>query len=772
MKKLAKAILISQLIMNPAWAQNAFVVKNIRVQGLHYINSKTVESYLPVKRGETFKTSKSGDVIRALYKTGFFDRISLAKDNDGTLIINVIERPVIGQLKIKGNSVVQTDKLTSVMKTLDVAEGRVYSPAVLSKIRQSLLNQYYQLGYYNARVDITTTPMPRNRVAVNINISEGLIARIYHVSIIGNHAFSERTLVNQLTLSSTGVVTLFTQADQYSEGKLEESAEKLRNYYLDHGYLRAEVKYSQAQISPDRKTVYVTFVVNEGDLYRINRVTIEGSTIVPPAEIRQRILIKPGDVFSRQQIIDSEKRVNDFYGNRGYLFSTISVKPEVNDEQHLINLTLLINPGKRSYVRHINFSDNRKTNDITLRRELVQMEGAPASTVRLEESKHRLSMLPFIKNVDMAITPVPGVDDQVDVNYRVTEDSASTASFQLGYSEQYHVMLGFSFNQKNFMGTGNTLGINLNHSKYNSLYAIDFTNPYYTPDGISRSISFSFSRNEPGTYSWTSSYVTNEYDAGLFYTIPLGEDADALNRLIIGGAYQDTSVHYNSKVPTQLIAFAQRHGKHFQEFDFRLGFSHNSLDRGIFPTRGNYEALTFDTYAPLSSNSLSYYNLYFTSRYYQPIYKSFIFLTKLNLGYGNGYHGVTDFPYFRNYFAGGIDSVRGFAPATLGPDDSLGNPYGGNILTTASIGLIFPNFISESLRTSFFVDAGNVYTSLNNRAYGGQSTMSGPIRYSFGLEADVLSPFGPIELSVARGIRDKHDHDQLQFFQFSLGANF
>lgn len=778
MKKLAKIILISQLAMNTAWAQS-FVVKNIQVEGLHYISANTVESYLPVKRGDMFDTNRTSELIRALYKTGFFEQISVAKD-DGTLIIHVVERPVIGQLKITGNSVIPTDKLTQVMKSVDIAEGRVYNAAVLARIKQSLLNQYYQQGYYNARVDISTSNMSRNRVAVFINISEGLTAKIYHISIIGNHAFSESDLIKQLSLSTNGVVSFFTHADQYSEAKLEENAEKLRNYYLDHGYLRVEVKSSQAQISPDRRTVYITFVVNEGPQYRIGSVSIDGDLIVPRSEIRNRIKIYRGDIFSRQVIIDSEKRVTDYYGNQGYLFTTISVRPQVDDVNHLVSLSLNITPGRRTYVRHISFADNNRTNDITLRREMVQMEGAPASTARLEESKHRLSLLPYIKNVDMSIVPVPQVEDQVDVIYRVTEDSAATASLQLGWSQQYHAMLGLSFNQKNFMGTGNTLGVNLNKSKYNSLYSLDYTNPYYTPDGVSRTISFSFSSTDPGTSGWSSSYLTNEYDMGLFYTIPLGQDADALNKLIIGGAYQDTLVSVFKQtwkgsplvgvVPNQIKTFVNAHGKHFQEFDGRIGFSHNSLDRGIFPTSGNYQSLTVDLYAPLSSTSVSFYNTYYTGKWYQPIHGPFILLTKLNLGYGNGFHGLEDFPFFRNYYAGGIDSVRGFTAATLGPNDSIDNPFGGNALAAASVGIIFPNYISDNIRTTAFVDAGNVYSTRDNTKFGGASTNSGPIRYSFGIEMDILSPFGPLELSIARGI--PYPRDSLQAFQFSLGASF
>lgn len=772
MMKKRYLIILLWLVPLLAWASQAFVVKNIEFEGLQHFSRATVFSYLPIKPGQTLTAGETASIIRSLYKTGFFEHITLSREGN-TLVIHVTERPIIGQLKISGNSVIQTDKLTTVMKSLDIAEGRVYNPAVLEKIKQGLLNQYYQLGRYNARVEVSVTPMSRNRVLVKITISEGLIAKIRGISIIGNHAFNEKTLINQLDITTSSIVTLITQSDRYSEEKLEASLTKLRNFYLDHGYLRMEVKSAQGQITPDRKAVYVTIVLEEGQPYTIKNYELAGQLVLPRKQLIAHIPIRAGEVFSREKVLEGEKSITKLLGEQGYLFTTIAIRPQLNDKAHEIILIFDIKPGKKSYIRHITFSDNNRTNDVVLRREIEQWEAAPASSSKLEESKRRLSLLPYIRDVEMTIKSVPETEDQVDVNYKVKEDSAAQATFKVGYSQLYHVVLGAGLNQKNFLGTGNTLGINLSRSRYEQFYSIDYTDPYYTVDGVSRSFTAAISRVDPGSASNVNgSYTINEYDLGVLYGIPVAQETGVINRVMIGATYQNTLVNL---VPDNLSAevndFVTRNGRRFQELDIKLGYSRDSRDKAIFPTTGAIQTLFLDAFAPLTSASLTFYTLAYHAKAYQPLTDQFIILTRADLGYGNGLHGINSFPFFRNYFAGGIDSVRGYQGYTLGPRDSQGEAYGGNMLADASIGLIFPNYFSDNLRTNVFVDAGNVYTSLNNRGYGGSSTMSGPIRYSAGIEADWLTPFGPIKLSLAKPINPRKKDDE-QLFQFALGANF
>jgi len=774
MKKIAFLFLLLQLLMSGgAWAQQAFVVKRIEFQGLQRVSPQTAESYLPIKRGQTLQPGKTAEIVRALYKTGFFDHITLSTSNN-TLIIHVMERPTIGQLKISGNSVIPTDKLTSVMRSLDVAEGRAYNPAVLEKIKQSLLNQYYQLGRYNARVDISVAPMTRNRVLVKVDISEGLVAKIRRISIIGNHVFDENTLIKNMDISTSGLFTFISQSDRYSEEKLEASIEKLRNYYLDHGYIRFEIKSAQAQVTPDRKSVYITIVVSEGQVYRVENYELNGNLLMPREELIKQVKIKRGEVFSRQKVLDSEKAITSAYGEKGYMFATIGLRPQINDTTHTVNLIFDIRPGKRTYVRQVTFSDNNRTNDVVLRREVQQMEAAPASTTRLEDSKQRLLLLPYIKEAEMSIKPVSGTDDQVDINYKVKEENSAQASFKVGYSQVYRVMLGAGLNLKNFMGTGNTLGVNLSRSKYEQFYGIDYTNPYYTEDGISRSLSFSLSRVDPGGAGVDAGYTSNQFNLGVLYGIPIGQERGVINRLQVGAYYQNTLVNLiPGKVSNQVNSFINRHNRHSQEGDLRLGYVRDSRDKALFPTRGALQSLFLDTYVPLDRNSVSFYMVNYASRWYQPLTDQFIVMSKANLGYGNGFHGKRDFPFYKNYYAGGIDTVRGYQGYSLGPRDSNFHPFGGNALVDGSINLIFPNYISDNLRTSVFVDAGNVYSSSNNKVFGGQSTNAGPLRYSTGIDALWLSPFGLVELSLAQPLnRRPHAHDERETFQFSLGANF
>lgn len=771
MKKLLLILVLLAQFTASAWADQ-FVVQNIEIEGLQRTPAATVENYLPVKRGQTFNSAKSGAVMQSLYKTGFFDNISLSRSGN-TLIIHVEERPTIGKLDITGNSVIPTDKLTAVLKSLDIMEGRVYNAALLEKIRQSLLNQYYLLGRYNAHVNIRTVPMSRGRLHVTIDISEGLVAKVKRITIIGNHVFKEGTLVNQLDLSSSGIFSFVMQSDRYSEEKMETSLDKLRAYYLDRGYLHFQVKSSQAQVTPDRKAVYVTIVVDEGEPYTLESYKIEGRLPVDRAEVDKRILIKPGDLFSRQKVLDTEKGLNRYFGDNGYYFANVSIRPEVNEATKKVTVIFMVSPGKRTYVRHITFTDNNRTNEEVLRREMQQMEASPISTSKLDESKQHLSLLPYIKEVEMNVKPVPGKSDQVDVDYKVKEDNSAQASVKVGYSQIQHMIVGAGLDQKNFMGTGNTLGINFQRSKFEQYYGIDYTDPYYTIDGISRSFTLSLSKTDPGSATDVSNaYTTNMYNFGVLYGIPVGQERGAINRLLVGGYLSSTLVTLNpNNLTNQVNTFITRNGRRYDQFDFRLGYSRDSRDRAIFPTRGTLQAVFMDLYAPVTNQGVSFYSFNYHGKWYLPLSEEFIVLTRGDLGYGNGFHGLRDFPFFKNYYAGGIDTVRGYLGYNLGPRDSRGYAYGANMLVDGSVALIFPNYLSETLRTSAFFDAGNVYSTGNNRNYGGQSTTSGPIRMSVGIEADWLTPLGPIQLSLAKAVNAERN-DRIDVFQFAMGTNF
>jgi outer membrane protein insertion porin family len=768
-----KQLLLLIILLNAIFANvcvaDSFVIRKITFEGLQRISPDTASSYLPVKPGQTLRSEKTGAILSALYQTGFFDHISLSREGN-TLVIHVVERPTIGQLKISGNSSIPTDKLTTVMKSLGIAEGRVFNNVILEKIKQSLLDQYYALGRYNASVNVTVSPMPRNRVLVRIDISEGLIAKVKKITVIGNHVFNEKLLEKQLDLTTPGILTFYTQTDRYSQEKLDSSLEKLRNYYMDRGYIKFTVKSSQISITPDRKSIYLTIVIDEGVPYTVKGIGIEGDTILPRDQLLKKVNIQPGSVFSRQAAVDGEKAINTALGNEGYVFTVVNLQPKIDDANKQVFLMYIVKPGKRAYVRHVIFTDNTKTNDDVFRRELRQMEAAPVSTSKLEESKHRLSLIPFIRNVDMNLEPVPNTDDQVDVNYKVTEDNAAQATMSIGYSSEQHLILGAGINQKNFLGTGKTLGLNISESRYQKFFGASYTDPYYTPDGISRSINLSASKVDPRAANMAGSYTENQLAASVIYGIPLGQEKGVYNTLQLGYGYEGTLIRLTNTVSQQVTSFVRNHGRHYQQADLIMGLSRDSRDKAIFPTQGALQSLSVNLYLPLTGQSLKYYTAGYNGRWYHPITDKFIATARGDLGYGTAFSGSQNYPFFKNFYAGGIDSVRGYEGNTLGPRDSNDQPSGGNVLVAGGVGLVFPNYISDNLRTTLFVDGGNVYNTFNNNRYGAKRGSGGP-RYGTGIEADWLTPLGMIDLSFGKALNPQHG-DDTKFFDFSLGANF
>ncbi|HLB58402.1 MAG TPA: outer membrane protein assembly factor BamA, partial [Gammaproteobacteria bacterium] len=657
MKKIiVVAVLFLNLILSIAFAADAFVVKKIEIEGLQRIAPATVYSYLPIKQGELLRPDKTGEIIKALYKTGFFEHITLAREGN-ILVITVVERPTIGELKISGNSIVATDKLTTVMKSVGVAEGRVYDQELLEKIKQSLLNQYYQLGRYNARVDVTVARMSRNRVQVKIDISEGLIAKVRRINIIGNHVFSESKLERQLLITTPGLLTIFTQTDRYSQEKLDASLDSLRNYYLDYGYLKFTVKSSQVEITPDRKSIFLTIVIDEGMPYTVKDIVLRGDLILPRDQIRKFIPIEPGDTFSRQSVINANKSISNALGEKGYAFSTVSLEPALDDAHKEVTLVFDVKPGKRAYVRHIYFTNNVKTNDLTLRRKMEQMESSVVSTSKLEQSKHALSLLPYLKDVQMSMQPVGDSDDQVDINYKLTEDNSAQATASIGYSQSEGILLGVGLTQKNFLGTGETLGLNATRSAVQQYYGMSFTDPYYTADGISRTINVSSSRFFPGNSKQeriAQGFTTNQYSASVVYGIPLGQEQNVFNTLQLGYGYESTLVHPRATISNQLIDFNNRNGRHFQQIDLIGGFSRDSRDKAIFPTKGMLHTLGGTLFAPVNNTALKYYMLSYDLKWYHPLTNSLIATTKGAFGYGSSFDGgAQNFPYFKDYYGGG-----------------------------------------------------------------------------------------------------------------------
>jgi len=785
MKKIIILLILTFAFFNNAFAYEPFVVKKIDVKGANIVSSDTVKSYLSVKVGDKLYPSDSGDAIRSLYESGFFDHISLSRSNN-TLIVTVVERPIIAQLKISGNSVVPTDKLKEVMYSVNIKEGRVYDRAQLEKIKMSLLNQYYQIGRYNATVGTRVSSLGKGRILLHVIISEGKVAKVRGVNLVGVKSFSAFTLNRRLTISKPNLFTFFTQKDKYSQEKLEESLENIRSFYLDRGYLKFDIKSSQASITPDRKSIYITVVISEGEKYTVSGVDITGNTVVPKEDLMKLVFLKPKDTFSRGRVKATQKYISAKLGNEGYAFSQIAVMPKVDEKNHKVFITFDVRPGKKTYVKNITFSNNAKTNDEVLRREMEQMEGSTVSSIKLDQSKMRLNRLPYVKEVEMKMTPVKGTDDQVDVDYRVEEDSAAQANFSMGYSQLDHILFSAGLNQKNFLGTGNTLGMNLSASKFQKFYSINFMNPYFTDDGISRNTSLTVSRFDPKYANSSSSYTMNQYSFSDIFGIPLGNEPGVFNRLQLGYGYENVIIDVHGGASVQVLDFTEDHGNHYQQLDIITAFSRDSRDRYLFPTRGMVHTLGANLYLPVSKNSsLSYYILNYSNKWYQPLAKRFILTGRAEVGYGNSFSGdAEDFPFFKNFYAGGITSVRGYEGNRLGPRDSNGNSTGGNFLIDGSLGLVLPNYVSSNLRTTLYFDAGNVYYTYsykdkyfnnvpdedgNFSPYSTEDS-AGPVRFSAGIEFDWLTPMGLIDISFAKPFNAQRG--EAEVFQFSIGANF
>lgn len=774
LKRIVAATLLTGMSLSAA--ADVFTISNIQINGLERISRETALSYLDLSPGESFNTDNSSQLINNLYASDFFKNVSISRQGN-TLIVNVVERPTIGDIQFSGNDSIEKDKMKEVMKTAGLVDGMEFSAATLDRFKQSLVAQYYLLGHYNARVETQVIETSRNRVDIKITISEGRIVKVEKINVVGNHVFDEKTLVDQLDLSTAVLSSFFTKANQYTREKLDTSIGKLLDYYLDHGYLRAKVDAAQAQLSPDRNYVYVNFKVTEGALYHIQEVKVYGKPLLTSAELQPLIKIKANQVFSKENVTDTQKAITEALGNKGYAFANISIVPTIDDTQKTVKLAIFIDPGQRVYVRHINFSGNTQTADVVLRRTLRQVEGGLSSTEANKTSEERIRMLgAYITEVKSEAQPVPGVPDQVDMLYKVTEAPPATAIAGISYGTDG---LGFnaSVNNSNLLGSGKTLSLGINSTPYMRTYSINYLNPYYTFDGVSRGFSFAATRYDPSEVN-IANYGEETLSLSVNYGVPISAKNDyltfgmgLLNTRISSGDTPSVQVtdffdHYNEPLTSDLV---------FNQTVFNAGWNRNNQDRFMFPTRGLNQNFNTQLATSIGGNSLDYYKMNYNAHYYYPLGHDFIFSTLGGAGFGNGLGSTDGLPFFANYYSGGTGSVRGYTNNTLGPVDSLGNSIGGNMSVNGTAELIFPNFISpNNLRTSWFVDSGNVYNTRDASApTGGETNVhGGTIRYSTGLAVEWKAPvIGVFNLSVARPI-NQQPGDQLTFFQFNFGTQF
>jgi outer membrane protein insertion porin family len=759
MKTIIRIFLVSLLLTGTAQAFEQFEIADIRVEGLQRISAGTVFNYLPLKVGDTIDTEDSVNAIRALFKTGFFNDVYLERDGN-VLVVYVKERAAISSIEITGNQDLETEQLLEGLKDVGLAEGRVFDRSLLDKVEQELQRQYFSRGKYAVRIDTTLTPLERNRVGILIDISEGQAARIKQINIVGNEHYRDKELRDDFGLDTPSFFSFITKSDQYSKQKLAADLETLRSFYLDRGYLNFNIMSTQVSITPDKKDIYVTINIAEGKQYKIREVTLSGELVVEPEELFPLVKINPGDIFSRKRVTEAVDRISEKLGDQGYAFANVNTVPELDDEKQEVSLAFFVDPGSRVYVRRINVEGNVTTRDEVLRREMRQMEAGWFSAGKVERSRTRLQRLGYFEDVNVETPGVPGTTDQVDVNYSVTETSSGNITAGAGFSQSSGVLFNASISQDNFLGTGKRVSFAFNNSKINTVYSFSYLNPYYTINGVSRGVGF-FYRKTDADEANVSDYSTDSYGANISFGVPINEfDTIRLNTQI-----EHLELKDNSSSPLEVTNFLDDHGSKFNSLILTGGWSHDTRNKAIFADRGGLQRFSIEATVPQSE--LEYYKLDYDQKRFVRLTKYLTLLMHGELGYGDGYGDFNNLPFFENYFAGGVRSVRGYEDNTLGPRDSKGNPIGGAFKLVGGAEILFPiPFLedSTSFRTSTFFDMGQVYKDL-------ESFSTSDLRYSVGVSGLWLSPMGPLSVSLGYPLNDDSG-DDVQYFQFTIGTLF
>lgn len=756
------------------WASDSFIVKDIRVEGIQRTEAGTVFSYLPVKVGDLMNEEKATEAIKALYATGFFKDVRLKYEND-VLIVEVIERPAIAQIIINGAKEFEKDKLLEGLKLAGISESRIFSRSLLERAELELKRQYISRGKYAVKITTTTTPMERNRVAINFDISEGRTARIKKISFVGNEKFSDKELRGLLVLRKPDLLSWFTKNDQYSKQKLAADLETLRSHYLDRGYLEFNIESTQVSITPDLKDIYITVNLTEGDQYKVSDIKVAGETLIGEEEIRKLILIKPGEVFARQKLTESIKAITDRLGDDGYAFANINANPEIDAENRQAAFTFFIDPGRRVYVRRIDIDGNDRTRDEVIRREFRQMEGAWHSTSKINLSKVRVDRLFFFNSVNVETPAVPNKTDQVDIKVKVEERPTGSIMFGAGYSDRQGLILNGSISQNNIFGTGNFFSLDVNTGAINKTYAASFTNPYFTVNGVS--LGFDVYKRDIDTRPLTrfGEFKTETMGAGFRLGIPIAEN----DIVSLGLAAENTDISTFRNSPARYTEFVREFGNSTVNFPLTLSWARDRRDSAIWTTAGTTHRLFGEVSVP--GGDLDYYKVSYHQKWFYSFTDWMTLMINTEFGYGDGYSG-NSLPFFKNFFAGGNNSIRGYDLNSLGPRDELISgissvnsrlfAIGASKRVVGNAELMFPlPFLRDdrSLRFSFFVDGGTVFNKFNKP--GPQNDFTELLRYSTGIALTWVSPMGPLKVSLAEPLNDIPS-DNLQRFQFMFGQQF
>ena len=753
-----------------AMAIEPFVVKDIRVEGIQRTEAGAVFNYLPVKVGDTMDDEKATQAIKALYGSGFFKDVRIEVEND-VLVVLVQERAAIAQITFSGNKSFPSDKMKEGMKQIGLSEGLIFDKSMLDRAEQEIKRQYLSQGKYAATVKTVVSPLERNRVAIAFQIEEGAVSKIRSINIVGNQAFDSKELLDKFKLTTPDWMTWWSKNDQYSKQKLTADLESLRSFYMNQGYLEFNVDSTQVSITPDKRDIYITVNITEGEKYTVTDVKVAGEMLLPEEEARKLISVQPGEYFNRQKVTESSKAIGDRLGNDGYAFSNVNAVPEVDKDKHTVGFTFFIDPGRRVYVRRINITGNTRTRDEVLRREMRQLESAWYGADKINRSKQRLERLQFFSDVNVETPAVPGTADQVDLNLNVTEKSTGSIMFGAGLSSAEGIVLGVTVNQNNFLGTGNRVSAQINTGRVNTVYSLSYTDPYFTPDGISRGFDV-YRRDVDTSYLGTGTYKTSSYGTGVKFGMPINE-RDSLSA---GLTFDYTQVKLDATSPGQYLLYCSGQlNCENTSLALNLGWAHDTRDNVLFPNDGVLQRANVEIGLP--GFDLEYYKAEYKHSWYKALSKNFTLMLNGEAGYGESY-GSKDYPFFKNFYIGGVNSVRGFETSAIGPrqpNTTTGTTFatGGTkrLLGNAEIYFPIPGMKdAKQLRLSTFFDAGSVYAA-------DQPIELSELRFSTGLGVSWYSPFGPIKLVLAKALNPKKSanglvDDRTQLLQFQLGSQF
>ncbi len=757
--KFLYVLLLFICFLPTAHALEPFQIQDIRIEGLQRTEPGTVLATIPFRVGENYSDEKGTLAIRNLFALGLFKDVRI-EVNAAVVVVIVEERPIIGAVDFVGIKEFDKDTLRKALKDIGLAEGRPYDKALTDRAEQELKRQYINKSLYGAEVVTTVTPSDRNRVNLNFTVVEGDVARIKSLRIVGAKAFEESTLKDQMDLSEPNYMSWYTKADRYSQAKLNADLENIKSYYLSRGYLEFRVDSTQVAISANKQDISITINVTEGNSFVVSRIMLDGYYLGRDSEFKSLISIKPGQPYNNADVVQTTKAFSDYFGNFGFAFARIEPRTEIDRATNQVQVVLQADPSRRAYVRRINISGNDRTKDDIIRREFRQMESSWYDGDRIRISRDRVDRLGYFTEVTIDTQEVPGSPDQVDINLKVTEKPTGSLQLGAGFSSTEKLFLSFGISQDNFFGTGNSLGINVNTSKYNRLLNISTTDPYFTEDGVSRSLNAYHKSSKPYLTN-SGNYSIGTSGLGVAFGVPFAE----IDTVFVSAAFEQTTINTGTNIPTAFASYIREFGTTSQSIPLGIGWARDSRDSLLAPSKGRLVKLNGE----VGVGDTRYYRNNAQFQEFFPIGKKYTFAINAEFGYGEGLSGK-NYPVFKNYFAGGLGSVRGFQQGSLGPKDygcstSSWCPVGGSkkVLLNTEFYVPFPGVGNDrTLRLYSFIDAGNVFDS---------SIELDELRTSFGVGLSWISPVGPLRFAMAKPIR-KFDGDRMQSFQFQIGTSF